>query len=128
VLVTRPGDSQIAYTEKVQVVMDQCLDRTLIFLAPTLGLIPLLLLGAATTTMEIGSITKALTGLVIADSVNRRELDLDFPISTYLPQLVGFPAREVTLRELVTHRAGYVQVGTATTRRADGPHRLAGTG
>jgi len=78
--------------------------------------------------MEIGSITKALTGLVIADSVNRRELDLDFPISTYLPQLVGFPAREVTLSELVTHRAGYVQVGTATTRRADGPHRLAGTG
>ena len=62
--------------------------------------------------------TKALTGLVIADSVNRRELDLDFPVSTYLAQLVGFPAREVTLRELVTHRAGYVQVGTATTRRA----------
>ena len=53
-LVTRLGASQIAYTEKVQVVMDQRLDRTLIFLAPTLGLIPLLLLGAATTTTESG--------------------------------------------------------------------------
>lgn len=116
-LVTRPGDSQIAYTEKVQVVMDQCLDRTLIFLAPTLGLIPLLLLGAATTTMEIGSITKALTGLVIADSVNRRELDLDFPISTYLPQLVGFPAAKLRC-------ANWSPTAPATSR--SGPPPLAG--
>jgi CubicO group peptidase (beta-lactamase class C family) len=76
-------------------------------------------LGAgATTRMEVGSLTKALTGLVIADSVARGELDLDAPVETYLPQLRGVPAGDVTLRELVTHRSGYAEFGAATLRRA----------
>jgi hypothetical protein len=45
-------------------------------------------LGAsATTRMEVGSLTKALSGLVIADSVERGELSLNAPVETYLPQL-----------------------------------------
>ena len=76
-------------------------------------------LGAATTTrMEIGSITKALTGLIVADSIKRGELSLDAPVETYIPQLRGSPAGSVSIRELVTHRSGYAEFGAATLRRA----------
>ena len=59
----------------------------------------------ATTPMEVGSLTKAMTGLVIADAVHRGELRLDVPVSTYLPQLAG------------------AQAGTVTLGRARHPHR-----
>jgi CubicO group peptidase (beta-lactamase class C family) len=70
------------------------------------------------TPMEIGSLTKALTGLVVADSVRRGELRLDAPVSTYLAALRGSAAGQVTLRELVTHTAGYAQFGSAMTSDA----------
>ena len=75
-------------------------------------------LGAtATTPMEVGSVTKAMTGLVIADAVGRGEVRMDIPVSDYLPQLSGSPARTVTLHELVTHTAGYSDFGGVTLRR-----------
>ena len=40
-----------------------------------------------TTPMEVGSMTKAMTGLVIADAVRRGEIRMDAPVATYLPQL-----------------------------------------
>jgi CubicO group peptidase (beta-lactamase class C family) len=43
---------------------------------------------------------------------------MDVPVATYLPRLEGSPAGTVTLQELVTHTAGYVEFGTATVRRA----------
>ena len=70
------------------------------------------------TPMEIGSMTKALTGLIIADSVSRGELELDAPVSTYLPQLRGSEPGQVTIRELVTHQSGYAAFGADTYRRA----------
>lgn len=73
---------------------------------------------SASSPMEIGSITKALTGLVVADAVTRGELSLSAPVSTYLPELAGSPAGTVTIRELVTHNGGYPQFGDSTTRRA----------
>jgi CubicO group peptidase (beta-lactamase class C family) len=72
----------------------------------------------STTPVEIGSVTKALTGLLIADSVQRGELRLNAPVSTYLPRLQGSPAGAVTMRELGTHTAGYADFGAATLRRA----------
>jgi CubicO group peptidase (beta-lactamase class C family) len=72
----------------------------------------------ANTRMEVGSITKAMTGLVIADAVERGEVRMNVPVSTYLPQLAGSRAGTVTLHELVTHTAGYADFGTATMRRA----------
>src|SRR5450759_3866454 len=72
----------------------------------------------ASTPMEVGSLTKAMTGLVVADSIRRGELRLDAPVSTYLPQLHGAAAGDVTMGELVTHRAGYAEFGAATLRRA----------
>jgi CubicO group peptidase (beta-lactamase class C family) len=70
-----------------------------------------------TTRMEIGSLTKAMTGLVVADAVERGELRLDASVSSYLPQLHGSVAGTVTMRELVTHTAGYVAFGPATMAR-----------
>jgi CubicO group peptidase (beta-lactamase class C family) len=70
-----------------------------------------------TTRMEIGSLTKAMTGLIIADAIERGEVSLDATVSTYLPQLAGSPAGTVTMRELVTHTAGYVAFGPATVAR-----------
>ena len=72
----------------------------------------------STTPVEIGSVTKALTGLVIADSVQRGELRLDAPVSTYIRHLQGSPAGAVTVQELVTHTAGFADFGSATLRRA----------
>ena len=71
-----------------------------------------------TTPMEVGSMTKAMTGLVIADAVARGEVRMDAPVATYLPQLEGAPAGTATLQELVTHTAGYDEFGAATVRRA----------
>ena len=71
-----------------------------------------------TTPMEVGSMTKAMTGLVIADAVRRGEVRMEAPVATYLPQLAGSPAGTATLQELVTHTAGYVEFGAATVRRA----------
>ena len=48
--------------------------------------------------MEVGSLTKAMTGLVIADSVRRGEIRMDVPVSTYLPDLSGSAAGTVTMR------------------------------
>ena len=71
-----------------------------------------------TTPMEVGSMTKAMTGLVIADAVHRGEVRMDAPVATYLPQLDGSAAGAVTLQELATHTAGYAEFGAATVRRA----------
>jgi CubicO group peptidase (beta-lactamase class C family) len=71
----------------------------------------------ATTPMEVGSVTKAMTGLVIADAVSRGKVRMDVPVSTYLPQLTGSPAGTVTLHELVTHTSGYANFGAVTLRR-----------
>ncbi|MHA7224261.1 serine hydrolase domain-containing protein [Arthrobacter sp. RHLT1-20] len=70
-----------------------------------------------TTPMEVGSLTKAMTGLVIAESVTRGELRMESPVSSYLPQLAGSPAGTVTIRELVTHTSGYAEFGAAALRR-----------
>ena len=73
---------------------------------------------SGTTPMEVGSFTKALTGLMVADSVQRGELAMNAPVSTYLPELEGTAAGTATIHDLVTHRAGYPEFDTASFRRA----------
>lgn len=58
------------------------------------------------TPFELGSITKTFTGLLLADGVQRGELRLDAPVSTYLPELAGTPAGAATLTQLATHTSG----------------------
>jgi CubicO group peptidase (beta-lactamase class C family) len=70
-----------------------------------------------TTRFEVGSITKALTGLVIADAVKRGEVNLASPVSAYLP-LKGARSGSATMRQLVTHTSGYPADSSATFARA----------
>jgi CubicO group peptidase (beta-lactamase class C family) len=58
------------------------------------------------TVFEIGSVTKALTGILLAEAIRRGEVALDDPISKYLPKNVKTPTRgdrEITLLDLATH-------------------------
>ena len=71
-----------------------------------------------TTPMEVGSMTKAMTGLVIADAVRRGEIRMDAPVARYLRQLKGSPVGSVTMGELVTHSSGIAEFGNSTLRQA----------
>lgn len=63
---------------------------------------------AARTLYEIGSITKGLTGILLADMVNAGEVSLDDRLETLLPDGAGYPeaVRQVTLGQLATHTSG----------------------
>lgn len=59
---------------------------------------------------EVGSVTKTLTGLLLADMVRTGDVTLDDPLDAYLPAGIHAPrygaARAITLRDLATHRSG----------------------
>ena len=59
------------------------------------------------TIFEIGSVTKAFTGILLAEMVKRKEVKLDDPVSKYLPSSVTLPKanREITLLDLATHHS-----------------------
>ncbi|MCG2840633.1 beta-lactamase family protein [Sandaracinobacter sp. RS1-74] len=59
----------------------------------------------ADTRFPIGSITKPLTCLSVLQQVDRGRIDLDSPISRYLPDLPA-PSRDATARQLLTHSSG----------------------
>jgi CubicO group peptidase (beta-lactamase class C family) len=63
-----------------------------------------------TTIYEIGSVTKAFTGTLLADMVERGEVRLDQPIAELLPEgasaLRFTPDRPITLLHLATHTSG----------------------
>lgn len=62
-----------------------------------------------TTLFEIGSITKAFTGALLADMVNRGLVRLDQPVQDLLPEGVAVPAYEgavITLEDLATQSSG----------------------
>jgi serine-type D-Ala-D-Ala carboxypeptidase/endopeptidase len=59
----------------------------------------------ARTLFEIGSITKAFTGALLADMVARGDVKLDDPVAKFLPPTVRMPARagkQITLLDLAT--------------------------
>ncbi|MCA1623336.1 MAG: serine hydrolase [Acidobacteria bacterium] len=58
---------------------------------------------------EIGSVTKAFTGVLLADMVRRGEVKLTEPVARLLPADVRVPSRngkEITLLDLATHTSG----------------------
>ena len=58
---------------------------------------------------EIGSVTKVFTATILADMVERGEVNLNDPISRYLPSQVKFPTREgkgITLLDLSSQTSG----------------------
>lgn len=62
------------------------------------------------TVYQIGSITKLLTALAVMQQVQQRRLDLDRPVTDYLPEfsmLTRWPqAAPITVRALLCHHAG----------------------
>lgn len=59
----------------------------------------------ASTVFEIGSITKAFTGELLADAIARGEVHAGDPVGQYL-DLGDAPVASATLRDLAAHRAG----------------------
>ncbi|MCZ7375355.1 serine hydrolase domain-containing protein [Micromonospora sp. WMMC250] len=57
------------------------------------------------TPFEIGSVTKAFTGMLLADQVSAGVVGPDDRLGATWPEVTG-PARDVTLAELASHRAG----------------------
>jgi CubicO group peptidase (beta-lactamase class C family) len=69
----------------------------------------------ADTLFEIGSVTKVFTSLVLADMVQKGEVNLDDPISKFLPATVKVPTRkgkEITLIDLATHSSSLPRLPT----------------
>lgn len=62
---------------------------------------------------EIASLSKPLTGMLLADAVERGEVELQYQLGELLPQLEGTDAGAVTLEELATHTSGMPLVPTA---------------
>ncbi len=58
---------------------------------------------------ELGTLTRVYTGLLLADAIQRREVELDAPVAEYLPPGVTVPTRDkvaITLRHLALHGSG----------------------
>ena len=60
------------------------------------------------TLFEIGSITKAFTGTLLAEMVLRREVGLSDPVAKYLPgwTIPSYKGQAITLLDLATHTSG----------------------
>lgn len=70
---------------------------------------------AASSTFEIGSVTKTFTGAVLADMVRRGSVKLDDPVGKYVPAGVRVPSlngRQITLLDLATHLSGLPRLPT----------------
>jgi serine-type D-Ala-D-Ala carboxypeptidase/endopeptidase len=70
--------------------------------------VPKVALGGAHTVYEIGSITKVMTALVLADMTARGEVAVDDPVAKYLPPSVMLHerGRPITLLDLATYSSG----------------------
>src|SRR6185437_8093533 len=61
---------------------------------------------------RVGSVTEALTGLLVKELVTSGRLELDKPVSTYLPDFKPanpFGVGAITVRELLAHSSGLVR-------------------
>ena len=58
------------------------------------------------TLFELASLSKPMTGMLLADAVDRGEVGLEDALAEHLPDLEGTEAGEITLEELATHTSG----------------------
>src|SRR5438128_8130233 len=66
----------------------------------------------ADTAYCVGSVSKLFTDLAVMQLVERGSLDLDAPVTKYLPDfkpINRFDDKPITLRQLMTHRSGLVR-------------------
>ena len=58
--------------------------------------------------INLGSVSKAFTGILLADMILKKEIDLDAPVENYFPKHVIIPSyngQKITIRHLATHRS-----------------------
>lgn len=63
------------------------------------------------TLFQIGSTTKTMTATIVMRLVDQGKIDLDAPVRTYLPDLAlkdPEAAEKVTVKNLITHTAGWI--------------------
>ncbi|MHB8295674.1 MAG: serine hydrolase domain-containing protein [Acidimicrobiales bacterium] len=72
------------------------------------------------TRFEVGSVTKALTGMLLADAIDRGELSMDTTVGEVFPALAGSEVATVSVGELCTHTSGLPRLprGTRGVRMA----------
>lgn len=61
---------------------------------------------SAESRFELGSVTKAMVGSLLARMAAQGALQLDDPVQRWLPELADTPAGRLTLRSLATHHSG----------------------
>jgi serine-type D-Ala-D-Ala carboxypeptidase/endopeptidase len=81
------------------------------------------------TLFDLGSMTKVYTGLLLADAVQRREVDLDAPIAELLPTGVTVPTRDrvsITAKHLALHSSSLPPLPPSLLARTPPPDPFAG--
>ena len=75
----------------------------------------------AGSVLEIGSVTKAFTGVLLADMARRSEVRLDEAVGEVLrvPRVPAFDGRPITLADLATHTSGLPAMPTNFPKRED---------
>jgi serine-type D-Ala-D-Ala carboxypeptidase/endopeptidase len=77
------------------------------------------------TLFELGSVTKVYTALLLADSVQRREVTLDEPVSDLLPTGVSVPTKDgaaITLKHLALHSSGLPRLPPSIIQASADPY------
>ncbi|MCE9602936.1 MAG: beta-lactamase family protein [Gemmatimonadetes bacterium] len=72
------------------------------------------------TLFRVGSVTKMITAATLTQLAADGKLDLQAPISTYVPELAGKRVGAVTSHQLLTHTAGWVDNAVAYGRMGEG--------
>jgi serine-type D-Ala-D-Ala carboxypeptidase/endopeptidase len=83
------------------------------------------------TLYDIGSVTKVYTSLLLADAVQRREVELETPVADLLPPGVTVPTRDkqvITLRHLALHSSGLPRLPPAVEANVASPDPYGGYG
>ena len=83
------------------------------------------------TLFELGAITKAYTGLLLADAIQRREVVFEQPVSDLVPPGITVPSKDgkkITLQFLALHSSGLPRVPPSLMSRGSAPDPYAGYG
>lgn len=72
------------------------------------------------TLFRVGSVTKMVTAAALTQLAADGKLDLQAPISTYVPELAGKRMGAVTTHQLLTHSAGWLDNAVAYGRMGEG--------
>jgi serine-type D-Ala-D-Ala carboxypeptidase/endopeptidase len=84
-----------------------------------------------TTLFELGPVTKIYTTLLLADAVQRREVELDTPVAELLPPGVTVPVKGnvlITLKHLALHGSGLPRLPPSLVAHSADPNPYAAYG